>query len=71
MSKEEIWTLEAFCLSSSVQVLPLGVTIPRDSYAWKYREMVTVLTLSESLAEVGFEPLTIGSMRKSLAVELS
>ena len=52
--------LEAFCLSSSVQVLTLNVTTSRDSYAWNYRELATLLTLSESLAKDGFEPLTIG-----------
>ena len=51
---------EAFYLPSSIQVLPLDVITPRDSYAWNYRELGTLLTLSESLAEVGFEPLTIG-----------
>ena len=30
----------------SFQVLPLGVTTPRDSYAWKYRELGTLLTVS-------------------------
>ena len=33
----------------------------RDSYASNYRELATPLTLSESLAEVGLEPLTIVS----------
>ena len=36
-----------------------------------YRELATLLTLSENLAEVGLEPLTIGSMRKNLIIELS
>ena len=62
---------EAFCLSSSVQVFPLDVTTPRDSYAWNYRELATRLTLSELLAEVGLEPLTIGSMRRIPITELS
>ena len=35
----------------SDQLLPLDVTTPRDSYAWNYGELVTLLTLSESLAE--------------------
>ena len=47
------------------------MTTPHDSYAWNYREPVTLLTLGESLAEVGLELLTIGSMRKDLTVELS
>ena len=64
-------TEKFFCLSSSVQVLPLDVTSPRDSNAWNYRELTTLLTLSESLAEVGLEPLTVGSIRKNLAIELS
>ena len=59
MSKVEILDTEKlFWLSSSVQVLPLDVTTPRDSDAWDYRE-------------VGLEPLTIGSMRKNLNIELS
>ena len=53
---------EAFFLSSSVQVLPLDVTIPSDSYAWNYREQTTLFTLSKILAEGGFEPLTKGTM---------
>ena len=56
----------AFCLSSSIHVIPIDVTTPRDSYAWNDRELATLLTLSESLAEVGLEPLTIGSMRNNL-----
>lgn len=56
----------------SVQVLPLDVTTPRESYARNYEELATLLTLSESLAECGFEPLTIvGSMGKDLMTELS
>ena len=39
--------------------------------AWTYRELATLLTLSESLAEGGFETLTIGSMRKNVTIELS
>ena len=46
------------------------MTTPRDSYAWNYRELATLLTRSESLAECGFEPPTIGSMRKNLTIEL-
>ena len=53
------------------QVLPLDVATPRDPYAWKYRELATLLNLSESLVEGGFEPLIIGSMRKNLTTELS
>ena len=71
MFKVDIWTLRSFlfCLSSSVQVLLLDVTTPRESYAWNYRELATLLILSESLAELGLEPLTIGSMRKNLTIE--
>ena len=47
------------------------MTIPRDSYVWNYREQATLLSVSESLAEVGLEPLTVGSMRKNLTIELS
>ena len=46
------------------------MTTPRDSYTWNYRELATLLTLSESITEVGLEPLTIGSMRKNLTIEL-
>ena len=60
---------EAFRLSSSVQVLPHDVTTPRASYAWNYRDLATLLTPSKSLAEVGLEPLTIGSMRRNLTIE--
>ena len=35
------------------------------------RELATLLTLSERLAEVGLEPLNIGSSRKKLAIEPS
>ena len=49
----------AFCLLSSVQVLPLDVTTSRDPYTWNYRYLDTLFTLSESLAEDGFEPLII------------
>ena len=72
MSKVDISHLKSiFCLSSSVQVLPLDVTTTRDSYAWDYRELAFLFTLSESLAENGFEPLTMGSMGKNLAMKLS
>ena len=70
-SERIIRKLETFCLSSSVQVLPLDVTTPRDSYAWSYREPVTLLTESESLAEGGFEPPIIWSICMSLTTELS
>ena len=55
-------TEKLLCLSSSVHALPLDLTTPRDSYAWNYRELTTLLTLSEISAESGFELLTIGSM---------
>ena len=32
------------------EAFPVDVITPRDSYAWNYRELVTFLTLSESLA---------------------
>ena len=48
---------EAFCLSSSIQVLPLDVTTPRDSHARNYRELATLLNLNESFAYGRFEPL--------------
>ena len=46
-------TLRSLCLSSSVMVLPFNVTTPRDSYAWSYRELATLLTLGESLVMPG------------------
>ena len=64
-------TEKLFCVSSSVQVLLLNVTTPRESCAWHYRELATLLTLSERSAEVGLEPLTIGSMCKHLTIGLS
>ena len=54
---------EAFLLIEQFQNIPLDVTTPRDSYAWNYRELTTLLALSEGLAEGGFEPLTIRSMQ--------
>ena len=39
-----IHTARRFRLSSSVQVFPLDVTTPCDSYAWNYRELATLLT---------------------------
>ena len=47
------------------------MTTPRDSYALNYTKLAILLTLSESLAEGGFEPLTIGSLCKNLTTELS
>ena len=52
-------------------MLPLDVTTPRDSYAWNYRALATLFTLRESLAEGGFESLTIGSILKNPTTELS
>ena len=51
------------------------MTTPRDSYAWNNEELAILLTLSESLAEVGggggggLEPPTIGSMSKNLCTK--
>ena len=58
------------CLSSSFQVLPLDATKSCDSYARTYRELVTLFTLSGSLAEGGLESLIIGSVHRNLTVEL-
>ena len=41
------------------------------SYAWNNRELATLLTLNEGLAEGGFEPLTIGPMHENLTTQLS
>ena len=60
-----------FCISNSVQDLCLDVTTYLDSYTWNYRELATHLTQSEMLAVNGLEPLTISSMHKYLAIELS
>ena len=70
MSKIEISTLRSFLL---IKQCPgpssrYGIT-PCDFYALNYREMATLLTLSEALAGGGFEPLTIGSIRKNLTAE--
>ena len=46
------------------------MSTPPDSYVWNYRELATLLTLSESLAEVVLKSLTIGSMLKNLIIEL-
>ena len=45
-----MWTLGSFLLI--VQVLSLHVTESRDSYAWRYRELATLLTLSGFLASL-------------------
>ena len=41
---------KAFLSLSSVPGLHLDVTTRRDSYAWNYREQVSLITLSDSLA---------------------
>lgn len=51
--------------------LPLDVTSHSDSCARNHRELATILTLNESLAQDGFEPLAIGSRRINLITELS
>ena len=50
---------------------PLNFNTPRQSYTWNYRELATLINLSEILAECGFEPLIIEPMRKNLTTELS
>ena len=47
------------------------MTTPCYAFADGITELMTLSTLSESLAEGGFEPLTIGSMLKNLTTELS
>ena len=60
---------------SKVEILTLRFLLieqcPCDSYAWKYRELATLLTLSAGLAEGGFELLTTDSVRKSFTDELN
>ena len=63
--------LRVFYLSSSVLFLSLDVTTPRDAYSGNYREPAALLTLSECFAKGGFEPMSIGSLGKSLTTELS
>ena len=58
------------CLSSGTPVLSDQVTTLRDSYVWQYMEVVTLFALSGSLAEGGFEPLTIRSVGRCLITEL-
>ena len=60
---------EAFCLSSSVQVPPLDVTTPRDSYVRNYRELATLLIPSESRTEDELNQLPVGSMSKNRTTE--
>ena len=64
-------TEKLFAYRAVSRSFPGDFTILCDSYAWSYRELATLLTLSESLAEVGREPLSIGPMRKNLTIELS
>ena len=44
-------TYEAFYFRKIVQVLPLALTRPRDSYGWNYREVVAHLALSNVVSE--------------------
>ena len=62
---------EAFCLSISVQILPLDVTTAYDSYAWNYRELWMLLIACRSSAGSGFEQLTKASMDQNLTTEIS
>ena len=56
-------TLRSLCLLRSVLVLPLDVTTPRDSYAWNYRELVTLHTLCVNVwSGQGLEPRTLESV---------
>ena len=65
-----IFCIRAFCLSSSVQVLPINLATPLDSFAWNYSVLASLLTRSECLAEGGLEPLTTGSMREYLHITI-
>ena len=60
---------QAVRLSSRVPGHPLSQCdyTSLDSYAWNYRELATLPTLSESVAEGGFEPRIIGSLLRNLA----
>ena len=61
--------LERFLLTGQCQANPLSVTTPRDSNAWNRARLETLPTPCGSLAEGGFEPLTIGSMLRNLTTE--
>ena len=66
------FTLRSMLLMEQGQGTSLGVTAPRDYYAWNYRELATLLALSEVLAEDGFmRRLIIRSMSKGPTQELS
>ena len=67
MDTEKLFAYRAMSRS----FLPIDVATTFDSYARNYRELANLLTLSEKLAEDGFEPLIMGSMRKNLTTELS
>ena len=45
------WFLDTLklCLSSSYVAIPFDVSTPRDNSARKYRELATIITISESL----------------------
>ena len=65
---------EKLCLSSSVLVLPFHVTTSLDSYAWNCRELVTLLTLGESLVmqgTKGLEPQTLRPVARDPRTEPS
>lgn len=62
---------EGSCLLSIAQVLLLNVDAPRDSYAWHYKELATLPTLSKSLAKDRSTRLVIKSMCKNITTELS
>ena len=73
-----IFTRKKFGYSGMCQSCPAHQKFPlkflptlKDKFRRNHRELATLPTLSEILAEGGVEPLTIGSVGKNLTTELS
>ena len=71
MPRQTFGHWEAFCLSSRLQGPSSRSDHTSNSYALNYRELATLLTQSEILAEDGLKPLIIESMCKNLTNEIS
>ena len=71
MSNVEILTLRSFLVSEQCPGPSSRCDQLSWSYAWNYRELATLPTLSDILAEGGLEPLNIESMGKNITTELS